>query len=341
MGRVKGSKQVSEETKRCILDAYYMGVRQKDIVQYYQMPQSTVANIIRRGRNTEKRGRKQKLSDRSIRNLLSCARKNRFCSIHTITAKFNEFSTIKVCVNTVRSILHKNGMKNYVAASKPFLSKLNIKRRRKWAQEHQYWDAIQWDKVVFSDESSFTVRPKHVRKKVWRQKGRRFDTQNTVSTFKSGYVSISVWAGFSGLGRTPLVRIEGTLRQEKYKEILEKQVLPFASKHYGGSNNFTFQQDNFGPHKAKSIKAYLDENEVKTMDWPAQSPDLNPIENAWAILKRRLRKRARYPKNADELFSILQQEWSSIPNSYFKKLVSSMHTRVQLVKLNKGRSTKY
>lgn len=72
----------------------------------------------------------------------------------------------------------------------------------------------------------------------------------------------------------------------------------------------------------------------------AQSPDLNPIENAWAIRKRRLRERARSSKNADELVLILQQDWASIPDSCLKQLISSLHTRVQLVKLNKGRSSK-
>ena len=62
MGRKVGSKQVSEERKQCILDGFYMGVKQKEIIEYYNMPQSSVANIIRRGKNSSrmKRGRKQK-----------------------------------------------------------------------------------------------------------------------------------------------------------------------------------------------------------------------------------------------------------------------------------------
>ncbi len=129
------------------------------------MPQSTVTNIIRRGKSnsTMKRGRKQKSSDRSIINLLSCARSNRFNSDSMITTKFNEFSTAKVCVNTVRSIPHRHGFKNYIAVCKPYLSPRNIKQRKKWTRLHQSWGDLQWDKVVFSDESSFTVRPKNSR----------------------------------------------------------------------------------------------------------------------------------------------------------------------------------
>ncbi len=114
MGHEVGSKQVSEERKQCVLDVFYMGVKQKDIFEYYKMPQSTVANIIRRGKSssTIQRGRNQKLSNRSIRNMLSYAWRKRFTSVNMITAKFNEFSPTKVCVNTVRSILHTHCIKN-------------------------------------------------------------------------------------------------------------------------------------------------------------------------------------------------------------------------------------
>ena len=77
------------------------------------------------------------------------------------------------------------------------------------------------------------------------------------------------------------------------------------------------------------------------MDWPAQSPDLNPIENARALLKKRLRTRSTYPSNAIELFNALQQEWSTLPQSYFVSLARSMPTRAIMVRLNKGSSTKY
>ncbi len=73
----------------------------------------------------------------------------------------------------------------------------------------------QWGKVTFSDESTFTVKPTSVRKHVWRKQGERYRTVNMVPTFKSGFESISVWAAFSLKGRTPLIRIEGSLNQTK------------------------------------------------------------------------------------------------------------------------------
>ena len=182
-------------------------------------------------------------------------------------------------VATMRRYMHASNIRNYVAVSKPFLSKRNILARVEWAKLHRTFDANRWDTVAFSDESSFTVRPTTLRKRVWRTSGTRFNNENLVPTFKSGFVSISVWAAFSARGRTPLIRINGTLNKEKYQTILESVLKPFIQKYHAGNNQFIFQQDGCGLHRAKSIKACIDANRINLMNRPAQSPDLNPIEN--------------------------------------------------------------
>ena len=74
---------------------------------------------------------------------------------------------------------------------------------------------------------------------------------------------------------------------------------------------------------------------------PAQSPDLNPIENAGALLKSRLCKYYPYPRNITELLDLMRLEWQSIPDSHFINLFRSMPTRAAIVKLKRGGSTKY
>lgn len=75
--------------------------------------------------------------------------------------------------------------------------------------------------------------------------------------------------------------------------------------------------------------------------WPAQSPDLNPIENLWAILKRRLAVHERAPKNMDELWHRVHDEWNNISKENIQNLVESMPNRIKSVKKNKGLWTKY
>ena len=261
MVRTKGASNVSEEQKQRILDLTAIGVKQKTIVEYYGMKQSTVANIVRRERNNNEslqRGRKLKLSERAQRALLKLVRENRFKPLHYITAEFNKFSPCTVSVKTVKRYLHRHGIRNYVAVSKPFLSKNNVCRRKQWDANHAKWCNEQWDRVVFSDESSFTVRPTTLRNRVWRKPSTRHHLNNAVHTFKSGYVSISVWAAFSVHGRTPLVRIEGTLKKSQYCNILQNHLLPFAAKYYSTPTDVIFQQDNCGPHKAKTVRQFLD-----------------------------------------------------------------------------------
>ncbi len=84
---------------------------------------------------------------------------------------------------------------------------------------HKDWDMGHWRRVIFSDESNFTMKPSRRRARVWRREGERYKTINLVPTFKSGNASISVWAAFSIKGRKTLVFIEGNLNQAKYLNI--------------------------------------------------------------------------------------------------------------------------
>ena len=81
----------------------------------------------------------------------------------------------------------------------------------------------------------------------------------------------------------------------------------------------------------KAIAMYLSSKAVDRIIWPPQIPDIAPIENAWGLLNRRLRKRRPFPKNEDHLFSYLCEEWNAIPDSYFTDLAGSMIARVKLV----------
>jgi hypothetical protein len=102
-----------------------------------------------------------------------------------------------------------------------------------------------------------------------------------------------------------------------------------------------FQEDNARPHKAKVTIAFREENALRTLPWPAQSPDLNPIENLWAEIKRRLHNLKQKPSNIDELEKCVEKVWRAIPNETIENLVDSMPRRVEAVIAANGGPTKY
>ena len=99
------------------------------------------------------------------------------------------------------------------------------------------------------------------------------------------------------------------------------------------------QMDNDPKHTSKVVAKWLKDNKVKILEWPSQSPDLNPIENLWAELKKRVR--ARRPTNLTQLHQLCQEEWAKIHPTYCGKLVEGYPKRLTKVKQFKGNATKY
>lgn len=155
---------------------------------------------------------------------------------------------------------------------------------------------------------------------------------------KHGGGSCMVWGCFSANGMGPLRRIEGKMDRHVYLDIMENTMEPYSQKAYG-DNDFIFQQDNDPKHTAKLVVNWFRENQINVMDWPSQSPDLNPIEHMWDVLENELTGvRA---KNATEKFAQLEQAWGEIQKETIDKLIDSMPRRCQAVIDAKGYATKY
>ncbi len=147
-----------------------------------------------------------------------------------------------------------------------------------------------------------------------------------------------IWAAMSSAGVGPLCFLKSTINTAIYQEILEHFMLPSADKLYGDAD-FIFQQNLAPGHTAKGTKSWFNDHGVTVLDWPANSPDLNPIENLWGIVKRKMRDTR--PNNADDLKATIKETWASIPPQQCHKLITSMPRRIEAVMKAKRAPTKY
>ena len=180
--------------------------------------------------------------------------------------------------------------------------------------------------IVFSDETTFQLGKN--KKKLFVLKGDKAPL--TPQTFP--VASVMVWGAISKKGKIAMSFIEDSFSKEKYISILSR-CLPSADKVYG-ENKWRFQHDNSPCHTAYSVKEWIKENVHEVIDHPPQSPDLNPIELIWAIMKGYVSNSM--PKSKDELCDAVHEAWDRISEETCFNCIE--HTRKNLFKVidNKG-----
>ncbi|XP_025265594.1 uncharacterized protein LOC112638308 [Camponotus floridanus] len=147
-------------------------------------------------------------------------------------------------------------------------------------------------------------------------------------TVKYGGGNILVWGCFSWAGVGNLVKINGIMTADVYIDIINENLEECLLK-LGLEDNFIFQQDNDPKHTAKKSQAFFRSCRIKQLEWPPQSPDLNPIENLWAILDNRINKSGVTNKNS--YFEALQLAWENLDPQHLKNLIESIPKRLQKV----------
>ena len=132
------------------------------------------------------------------------------------------------------------------------------------------------------------------------------------------------WGCISIYGVGPLVALEGSQNQHTYKDLLNDYLIPEieAAREVFGVD-MTFMQDNAPCHKTNLITDFLADHKVKVLDWPPQSPDLNPIENLWSIIKQKRSKKFGIPSTKGELIEQIFQIWDDVDVEFVEILTKS------------------
>ena len=146
--------------------------------------------------------------------------------------------------------------------------------------------------------------------------------------------SVMVWGAIFANGKSQLAILEGNQTAESYIRTLNDFLLPLIPE--GRRGTIVYQQDNATIHKAHLTKMWLLYQNIKTIDWPAHSPDLNPIENVWGLLARRVYANGRVFSTIDELRSCILTEWQNLETETIQNLITSMPQRCFSVLNNKG-----
>lgn len=244
-----------------------------------------------------------------------------------------------VSLRTVQRGLNRAGASCVKPHKRPLLTSVHIAKRLSWARQHSEWTEEDWSKVIFSDETKIEVRdncPKFVRV----VDGHPLTKEHCENTVKHP-VSVMIWACFSIHGTGRAFVIEETLNSEKYiTEILSRRLIPQIQDWYQ-SNEAIFQQDNAPCHVSKRTMAFFENSEIQVLSWPPSSPDMNPIENLWAIIKNKIRARNAFTKQTIIASFIDIWHRDEDVREMCQKLVLSMPRRVNALLKAKGEHTKY
>ena len=149
-----------------------------------------------------------------------------------------------------------------------------------------------------------------------------------------------VWGALSWDGRTDLcVLHRGTLTAQQYRDdILDVHVRPYAGA-FG--DPFILMDDTARPHTAHAIQEYLEREGIERLNWPARSPDLNPIEHVWNSLQTAISARQVQLRSIQELGAMLVLEWDNMTQASIRNLIGSMTKRCQAVIDSNGSHTRY
>jgi transposase len=335
--------RITQDDKNNIKVLIEKGLTKRNISFKLKIPEATIGRHAKKMnlKFKGKAGRHKILSERDEKFCVNQISTRKSKSVVQLQKEMKRRFNIEVSTFTLSRTLKKNGLQSGEKKKKPLLSAKNIKARLEFARKHEDWTADDWNRVIFSDETKINRFNSDGRTWFWSRDPNVLNNQTVQQTVKHGGGRVMMWGCMCSKGIGYACKIDNTMDQHLYKEILEDDLLKTIEYYNLDSSKIIFQHDNDPKHTAKSVKEWIKQQDFQTMLWPAQSPDLNPIEHLWAHVKRMLNQFPTPAKGMNELWERIEKVWNEIDSETCAKLINSMPSRIRAVLKAKGKWTRY
>lgn len=221
------------------------------------------------------------------------------------------------------------------------MTKRHRKLRLQFAKKYKTYTQNDWMRVIWSDETKINRLGKDGRQWIWRKPREPLTSRIVQPTVKFGGGNVMMWGCMRMEGVGECVRVAGRMDANQYVDILQQGLCKSLEVWGKNVSDVIFQQDNDPKHTSRVAKAWLQNNGFEVLDWPPQSPDLNPIEHAWVEVKRAISDDQSECQNLDDLWQKAKNSWQNISGDFCRKVVESMPKRIEAVIKAKGGHIKY
>ncbi|GFY36098.1 transposable element Tc3 transposase [Trichonephila clavipes] len=251
--------------------------------------------------------------------------------ISRLWQRFQDYGNVSRCYSTGRPRVTTLNESRYLAVT--------AKRSRRSTASDLSCQLSSATGTTVSRQTVFSLQSDSRRTLIWGAPGTRYHQENTIERHRYGGAGWLVWGGIILSSRTDLHVQSVAMTGHTYRDVILQQHVRLFRRAMGAE--FLFMNINARPHRANIVDECFQLEDITRMDWPAFSPDLNPIEHVWDMLGRRIAAREPPPTCLPELRRTLLDQWCNIPQDQMENFILSMPRRCKACIASSGRHTPY
>lgn len=315
---------ITDQEKTAIICLYKKGQSMNNIADLLTINRHTVALWTRRcnseleNKRKPGSGRKTKITNKIIIDVMEQINQNIYFSLKELHEHLKINLKMDITLYLLRKIISDSKFEYGFPPLRFPLTDLHKKKRLEFAVKYKNLD---WKSIIFTDEIAYWLFSKQIER--WYNPDNIYDIDITYKHPSK----LNAWGAIS-YDKKIIHVFDQTMNADIYVNILKTNL-----KNIYEADNYLIY-DNDPKHTSAKAKTYLTNNEINILDFPPCSPDINPIENIWAIYKHNIAKIN--PKNIDQLKQTMLTEWNNIDQEIIRNSIDSMPVRLQKIIIAKG-----